>query len=138
MPVYDFECQSCGNIDERIEPVDRTTVKCSVCGKRSKRIISAGGVFTANEDAPWIRSVLDVVDKDSKAPHVVAFRNNPTRQNYKAWMKGEGIRPLENPVSGHGEAYEAKQNRIKADQEHASNMAQAIMRRRMERRSIAI
>lgn len=53
------------------------------------------GVHTANENPGWIASVLEVVDKDSKVPHVAEFRKNPTRSNYKEWMKKEGLRHLE-------------------------------------------
>ena len=34
-----------------------------------------------NQDADWIKSVVDVVDKDDKSPHVQEFIRNPTRDN---------------------------------------------------------
>lgn len=79
----------------------------------------------ANEDAPWIRSVLEVVDKDSTKPHVVAFRENPTRTNYNLWMKGEGLRPLEN-----GEKRRKEDNTEKA--------VEYLLKKRYERRAISI
>lgn len=134
MPIFDFQC-SCGNIEERIEHYDVDTIKCSQCSGESKKIISVSGVFTANEDTPWLKTVLEVVSKDDNSPHVVNFRKNPTRSNYKAWMKGEGIRPLEHPTSQHGEAHEAKQGRLRADRDHVHNMTESIMRHRQERRA---
>jgi len=95
IPVYDFQCTKCGNIDERIEHYSVDYRMCKKCGATSKKIISVNGPNCANDDTGWIKTVLEVVDKDSKAPHVVEFRKNPTRQNYKKWMKSEGLRHLE-------------------------------------------
>jgi hypothetical protein len=48
-----------------------------------------------NQDAPWIRTVLEVVDKSNPAAHVQDFVKHPTRETYKAWMKKEKIRPMD-------------------------------------------
>ena len=96
MPVYDYRCKQCQKVIEQVEHYSVDEITCPHCGDVAKRIISVSKVNTANEDAPWIRSVLEVVDKDSREPHVVEFRRNPTRENYKRWMKLEGLRPLEN------------------------------------------
>jgi len=95
IPLYDFKCTKCGNIDERIEHHTAELVGCSKCKGVAKKIISVRGPNCSNDNSQWVRSVLEVVDKDSKAPHVVEFRKNPTRQNYRKWMKGEGLRHLE-------------------------------------------
>jgi len=126
MPVYDYECSFCGHIHERIEGIEKTLAVCPKCKGLAKRIISASGVFTANEDAPWIRSILDVVDKDSTAPHVVEFRKNPTRVNYKKWMKGEGLRHAED-----GE-------RMPTEKDNIKEITDSIMKRRYERRAISL
>jgi putative FmdB family regulatory protein len=93
--IFDFECTKCGDVSEELCDRNKKKSTCPACGKTSKRIISFGKVYTGNQDAPWIKSVLDVVDKTNQAPHVQAFVKNPTRGNYKAWMKGEGIRPAD-------------------------------------------
>ena len=126
MPIYDFQCQHCGSIEERIEPVHKTLTVCPKCKGLAKRIISTGKVFTANEDSPWVRSMLEVADKDSNAPHVVEFRKNPTRINYKRWMKGEGLRHAED-----GE-------RPAKEQDNSAHITDNIMKRRMKRRAISI
>jgi putative FmdB family regulatory protein len=125
MPLYDYECPVCGYRDERIESVETTKVVCLRCKNLANRIISSRSVNVANEDAPWIRSVLEVVDKDSTKPHVVAFRENPTRTNYNLWMKGEGLRPLEN-----GEKRRKEDNTEKA--------VEYLLKKRYERRAISI
>lgn len=101
MPVYDYLCTKCGNVDERIEFYDVNVVECSKCNEPAKKIISIRGPNCANETTNWLPSVLEVVDKNSKAPHVVEFIKNPTRQNYKNWMKGEGLRHLEPGEENH-------------------------------------
>lgn len=94
-PIYDFECAACGKTIEAIEDIETKAIECE-CGATALRIITASGVHLGNEDASgWVKSVLEVVDKDSSAPHVRDFLKDPTRRNYKRWMKGEGLRPLE-------------------------------------------
>ena len=102
MILVDFECQNkkCGHITEELCDAERQEITCPKCRKKAKRIISVGHMFVDDENAPWIRSVLDVVDKDSTKPHVQEFMRNPTRENYKKWMKGEGIRPLDHNEHG--------------------------------------
>ena len=97
MPIYTWECPECKKEFDLICSIDRRNkiMLCPECDNISHRIISASGAFCANEDTEWIRSVIEVVDKDSKAPHVVEFCKNPTRTNYQRWMKGEGLRHLE-------------------------------------------
>ena len=59
-PIYEYECtnENCGTIDELIEINYNSSKfkKCSECGGRSKRIISAGAIHT---DTPtWIDNDL--------------------------------------------------------------------------------
>lgn len=99
MIYADFECPS-HHITEHLVHWKQKKLKCPKCGKTAKRIISVAGQYMGNQDAPWIKSVLDVVDKSNPAAHVQAFVKNPTRANYKAWMKGEGIRPMDHTEKG--------------------------------------
>lgn len=99
MPLYDFECPS-KHVTERVAHAKQKKIRCPKCGKTARRIISASGQYLGNQDASWLKSVLDVVDRENPAPHVQAFVKNPTRSNYKAWMKGEGIRPMDHTEGG--------------------------------------
>ena len=95
MPLYDHECPHCGMIFEAFAEVDQQIIPCPhCCGIKAKRVISWTGAYTSNQDADWIRSVREVVDKDG-GPHCQEFLKDPTRDNYRKWMKGEGLRPLE-------------------------------------------
>ena len=43
MPTYEFKCESCGHHFERFLSItDNSRPKCPVCGKNTKRLISAG------------------------------------------------------------------------------------------------
>lgn len=99
MPLYDFECADCGRITETFAGLEETVIVC-VCGRPTRRIISISGQYLGNQDAPWLRSVLDVVDRESTKPHVREFIANPSRENYKKWMKGEGVRPMDHKEHG--------------------------------------
>jgi putative FmdB family regulatory protein len=95
MPIYDFECEECGEVTEWI--VDSSVIKadCPECKGKARKIFTASGEYLGNQDAGWLKTVTDVMDKNSTSPHVQTFLKNPTRANYKNWMKSEGRRPLE-------------------------------------------
>lgn len=95
MPIYDYECQQCGYIWETFVRIDETVIKCVHCDGKSERLISASGVYTANQTTSWLPSVLEVVEKNSGKAHCEEFLKDPTRKNYKRWMKSEGLRHLE-------------------------------------------
>ena len=81
MPIIaDYECKD-GHINEHIVESGTSFAKCPVCGKQAKRIITINGVNTANENSGWIKSTLDVVDKENPAPHVQDFVNTPRLYN---------------------------------------------------------
>ncbi len=93
MPLYDYRCSRCGKGFEELAGADGPDPACPDCGGKAERLMGAGLGF--RQDADWIESVLAVADKNSPAPHVRAFFANPGRGTYRAWMRGEGLRPLE-------------------------------------------
>ena len=132
--IFDYQCQDCRQIVE--EFVDTSTAEelfCPVCASPMKRLISFGAGSVQGETPPWLPSVLEVVDKDSAKPHVRAFLAEPTRTNYRRWMKGEGIRPL---CEGEQHANRAMQREREADFERSS--VENAMRRLQERRRIEV
>ena len=93
MILYDYECKLCGHIFEKLS-TENSIVYCEMCEGYTKRLISAPGGTNANQDADWIRSVCEVVDKNGGA-HCQEFLKRPTRDNLNKWMKKEGIRHFE-------------------------------------------
>lgn len=131
MIVHDFECQDCGVISEAYITTMKhipTTGICPDCGGKTKRIISMS--YTAPIDSPWIGSVLEVVDKHSNEPHCKEFLRHPTRDNYKKWMTGEGLRPLEP-----GERSIPKQT---DRAERKANIKHKLMQQHRERNAVSV
>lgn len=98
MPLYDYQCTECGEIQERYCGLinDRPeSLNCPQCTGVSKRIISASGVNCSNDDASWVRTVVDVVNKKSNNPATQEFIKNPTRANLKNHLSANGLRHVE-------------------------------------------
>lgn len=96
MPIYDYECELCkALITDVIASINDIEMNCKMCGGVARRIITASGVYTGNQDKTWLKTVLDVVNKEDKSKHTQDFIKNPTFRNYQNWMKGEGLRPRE-------------------------------------------
>lgn len=64
MPLYEYECESCGKVIEKVYNIASypQTIKCE-CGKRAKKLCAVGGI---QDDHPtWIGSTNDgLVDPD--------------------------------------------------------------------------
>jgi hypothetical protein len=129
MIFADFECRS-GHVTEVLVHWKQKKITCR-CGKTAKRIISVSGQYAGNQDAPWIKSVLDVVDRESTNKHTREFIRNPNRKNYHAWLKGEGIKPVDYTEHGGPPTY-------KNPPLDMTNHHKEVIRRAMERRRIEI
>jgi len=92
MPLYDMECEGCGEIYEVFTgPEDKTGI-CNICGGVSHRVyLKFGGL---HESPNWMKDTIQVVNPDG-GRHCQEFMNEPNRKNYKNWLKGEGLRPIE-------------------------------------------
>jgi len=93
MPLYEMECPACGHQFEVIAGIDEI-IDCPKCAGTAKRLISVHGPNLVSQEAEWIRSVRDVVDKEG-GPAAQEFLKRPTRDNLNAWMKAEGVRHME-------------------------------------------
>jgi len=134
--LWDFECKDCGIFEDIVESGE-TTVTCK-CGKIADRIFTPSGMFIGNQDADWIKSVVDVVVKDDKSPHVQEFIRNPTRDNMNRWMKKEGLRHCDTGGSQHGEGYERRMAKQREEANHVGHMTDAVMKMRRRDRRIEI
>ena len=67
MPLYEYKCEKCGNQFEKIENHSApTTQKCSKCGGKAQRMISAAGIQF--KGSGWY--VTDYKGKNAGAPSV--------------------------------------------------------------------
>ena len=124
MILVDFEC-ILAHRTEHIVDSDVHSLVCPLCGEVAYRIISYGSAYR-REDAPWLETVKEVVDKDSKDPATRRFLAEPTRANREAWMKERGIRP-----------YEPGDKPDKSEPDTART-AERLMHRHYERKAITI
>lgn len=138
MPIYDYECKECGHLAvDVIAGIDDQLLDCPECTRKMERIISMSGVHTANEDAEWIRSVTEIVEKE---PHCVAsqeFLRSPTRTNLKRWMDAKGLRHIENHHGGPPLAINRRHIR-KQQQETDTKILKAVMERRAKRHTLHV
>lgn len=132
--IADFECVKCHNITEEMCHRKKKKSTCPECGKQSKRIISVGNRSKEfNESPTWMKSVLEVVDRENPAKHVQEFVKNPTRRNYKAWMKGEGIRPVDYTIHGAPPIFDRPQHTAHREQRTAE-----LVKKLREMRSLTV
>lgn len=132
MPLHDYECKDCGYADEEMVGADDHNMICPECGGRYDRVYNNfRGI--AHEAPDWMRGVLDVVNKEG-GPHCQEFLKNPNRKNWKAWMEGEGIRPMEEGEEKVGRKY-GKEGRTKEEKIQLRNR---LLKRLQKREAITI
>jgi len=95
MPIYEFQCSSCGKIQEKIFKINECpqSITCDSCRNQSKKVVCFGAV---QGDTPsWLDDGVQgaLVDIDSRR-----FRPIETRSQLKKVMKERGI--CESPGSG--------------------------------------
>lgn len=128
MPLYNYECPDCGVIIEKVFKLKRCPrhIKCSVCKGKARKIICIPGADNTKESPDWVKSIIEVVDKEGGA-HCQRFIKNPTRKNLETWMKVEGVRHFEP-----GEKFS------KPKAPDLSGMADAIMKKRKKDHTIEV
>lgn len=49
MPIYDFKCDRCGEVEERLLPTQHGEQSCKSCGGSMEQLVSAPKVHTFRE-----------------------------------------------------------------------------------------
>jgi len=91
MALYDYECQECGNIDERFFRMSNIPKKtrCSLCGSPAIRIFLPGHGGIQTDTPTWIdESVRGALEGDNERP----IR---TRKDLAQKLKEIGAEPIE-------------------------------------------
>ena len=130
MPMYAWACKVCGlQFDSFWKMADKPKEEiCPDCQGTATQQVTHCAVL--GEEAAWLESVKTVVDKDG-GEHCQRFLEDPSRANYKRWMAGEKIRPLEpgEPVGRHPKP--SKSQRIK-------ELADGAMKKLHEARKVEV
>jgi hypothetical protein len=95
MILHDHWCKYCGTSFEAMVEWDERETTCPGCNGRAERYYKSGCANTMPVDAAWLKTLVDVVDKDPTKPHCVEFLKSQTRDNYERWKKCENLRHLE-------------------------------------------
>jgi putative FmdB family regulatory protein len=97
MPIYDYECERCGYIEEYFANIHevisyRFCPKCHLPAGMH-RIISVGNsAYLGNQDAPWLKSCAEIM---GDSPVEEEFKRHPTRDNLRRFMREKNLRHLE-------------------------------------------
>jgi putative FmdB family regulatory protein len=92
MPMYEFDCEACGERFEDLVPVDTETTECRFCGSRETlRVLSAPG-------APWklVKTVGAAKQQEARNAKLHAetkARFKETRRKAREAKKGGGAKP---------------------------------------------
>lgn len=86
MPIYEFECTTCGNVFERLQKLsDADPVDCPECGKRKiRRRLSAPAFRLAGSG--WYETDFK---KDGDKKHNLASKDEAPKAEAKPDGKGE-------------------------------------------------
>ena len=87
MPLYTYECSSCGEQEERVYKVDECprTIQCLKCHEIMVKVILPGhGGIKTDGDVPWLASAAKVLQPDHERPI-------ETRGEYNRYLKDNNI-----------------------------------------------
>ena len=109
MPVYDYECVSCGNVEEKVHSIEALGIQqyCNLCHGRMVKLLSAPMVHV------------------SKVEYRCPITNEPitTKQQHDNNLARHGCRVLEA-----GEVEQAKKKRLESDKQLDKNIESEVER----------
>jgi putative FmdB family regulatory protein len=97
MPLYDYECSKCDNVQEEFFKVkDKPLwVRCKKCGNMAAPVIMVGhgGIF--REEPVWLDDGVRTALQDTDRVALGLEKPIETRSEYKRYLKENGISPKE-------------------------------------------
>ena len=133
MPIlFDFECEDCGMIEERL--VNTSAVgaqRCVECRGYMRMIITQAPTYqhVGNQDAQHVRDGRIAFDPEDRRPAIREYLDRPSRDTKSAAMQAANIRHLED-----GEKPEKKEDPDK----RVTRLTDKVMNMRRERRSFKV
>ena len=92
MPIYEFYCQTCNNLVERLSPRNLDRVTCR-CGSSAIRIPSKASIVIAGNAGPKLRTRVALSDELEKQGIVAPLFSSDLGKDKARWLlKKEGIR----------------------------------------------
>ena len=79
MPLYEYECPSCGNRHTAIRPIAecKQPARCNKCGADMPRVVSTvGAIATVTRGGNWIHSTTTGLSfKGNRRPKTISMKN---------------------------------------------------------------
>jgi putative FmdB family regulatory protein len=92
MPIYEFSCQACGNIVERLCFASIDSLICH-CGSKAIRIPSKVSIIVAGNAGPKLRTRVALSDELEKQGVTAPLFSSDLGKDKARWLlKKEGIR----------------------------------------------
>lgn len=90
-PLYDYQCQTCENIDEKAYSMKSfpKTCKCSKCGGKAKKIINCGGI--QRDEPTWLDDAVRGALQDTDNVQAGTERPIETRTELKRYLKKHNL-----------------------------------------------
>lgn len=92
MPIYEFNCQTCGTIVEQLcfAPLDKVTCRC---GSNAIRIPSKASIVIAGNAGPKLRTRVALSDELEKQGIAAPLFSSDLGKDKARWLlKKEGVR----------------------------------------------
>jgi len=91
LALYEYECQTCKNIDERIYPMTKfpKTCKCSKCGEKAKKLGRCGGI--QRDEPTWLDDAVRGALQDTDNVRAGTERPIETRTDLKRYIKEHNL-----------------------------------------------
>jgi len=117
--LYEYQCESCGSIIDVYSSINKRPefVLCPDCPGRANQTLAVAGVDTLKESPDWVKTIPEVVEKDSGKAHCDNLIRDPTRKNLVIWLQKEGKRHIEP-----GEISSKPRQRTRADEERINHL----------------
>jgi putative FmdB family regulatory protein len=92
MPIYEFSCQACNTVTERITSFEEKIVTCH-CGGKATRIPSRCSVIISGNMGPKLRTRVALDDELKKQGISAPLFSSDSAKDKARWiLKKEGIR----------------------------------------------
>lgn len=88
MPLYDYRCQACGEVDEHWAGIDDMQMVCPHCGGEQIRRITTRYAVHGDFKPRWVENIADKpVWIDSNQAHRAAMKQHQVYEKFgKGWL----------------------------------------------------
>lgn len=93
MPLYSYECQTCGKEMDKVYPIENCprVIECIHCRREAKKVLTIGhGGIQTDGGVTWLPSACETL----QTPRERKERPITSRTEWKKTMKDKGLIPI--------------------------------------------